>query len=164
MKSVLRKLVLFGVSFGIIFAVVIVYSRLAGPEETTRQTSENTVPNGRFDLEPIKRIGQREGALQYGEKLEVFFLGPNGRIEREYHAQRFTLPTEDQALLEDVKLIWHLKDGQILTLTSQQGLVDIERGAMGQVQPTRGLLTGNVQIVLDANPEEQPKRRPLGQQ
>ncbi len=163
MRFVLRKFILFGLSLALVFAVVLIYSQFAPTQRTPSSTLDSLPPNGLANLEPIKRISQRERTLQRGEKLEIFFMGPGGRIEREYHAQRFKLVSEDRAELEDVKLIWHLKDNQTLTLTSQRGDVHIERGALGRVQPTSGLLTGNVQIVHDTRPQAHPTRRTLGQ-
>ncbi len=163
MKSTLRKLVLVGVSMAAILVVVMIYSRIVGPDESLAPSSDKGSSNGPVDLSNIKRIGKQGRNLDRGEKLEYYRMGPGGHVEQEYHAQRFTLGTEDRAELEDVKIIWYLKDGQILTLTSQTGYIDIERGAVGRVQPTSGLLSGNVQIVLDSRPQADKTRRPLGQ-
>ncbi|MCK4850818.1 MAG: hypothetical protein KAT11_05670, partial [Phycisphaerae bacterium] len=164
MKAALRKLALLGLSFAVVAAVVLIYSRIAGPQGTPSSTPDSPGSNGPSTLEPtIKRIGGRERTLQRGEKVEIYLRGPGGRIQREYHIERLILQSEDRASLEDVRFVWHFKDGQTLTLTSQSGQVHIERGALGSAQPTRGLLTGNVRIVFDASPEDQPKQRPLGQ-
>ena len=165
MKSALRKLVLVGITMGTILVVVMIYGSIAGPDKSLAPLPDKGSSNGPVDLGTMKRVGQQGRNLEHGEKLEYYRMGPGGHVEQEYHAERFSLSREieDRALLEGVKLIWHLKNGQTLTLTSENGHVDIQRGALERVQITRGLLSGNVQIVLDSQPQADKAPRPLGQ-
>ncbi len=165
MRVVLRKLLLLALSFAFIFAVVMIYGLFTSTESTPRSTTQTPSPNVPANREPITRISQGERSFQRGEKLEIFFMGPGGKIKKAYRAKRFWLSreNEDQALLEDVKFVWYLKDAQTLTLTAQHGDVHIERGALGRAQPTKGLLTGNVRIVHYTPPKVPQTDPTLGQ-
>ena len=162
MRVIIRKLMLLGLSLALIFAVVLIYRLFTSDRGPVSSTVENLEPSRSADLDSIKRIPQSERSFQSGDKLEIFFMGPGGRIERAYHAKRFKLVSEDRAALEEVKLVWHLKGGETLTLTSASGDVHIDNGS-GGMQPTRGMLSGNVRIVHDTRPEAKPTRRTIGQ-
>ena len=165
MISTFRKLLLVGLSVAVIAGLVGIYGWLFGPDNMSQTDTggDGPVLGSPVVTDDITRVGRAERELEQGSKLVYYRRGPGGRIEREYYAERFQLETEDTARLEDVRLIWHLDGGQRLTLTSQSGLVYIERGAMGRMQPTRGLLTGDVRIVLDMQPDAERWRKPLGQ-
>ena len=164
MRAVLRKLVLLGLSTAVIVVVAVIYSRFAGTNGTASSRDEKLPFKSPNSFEPIKRIGRGGTSLDRGEKIDSYDLGVGGRIEREYHIKRFKLlESEDQASLEDVTLVWYLKGGQTLTVTSQSGQVYIEHGALGSIRPTSGVLTGNVRIEYDTRPADRRPRRPLGQ-
>ncbi|NIA06994.1 MAG: hypothetical protein GWP14_05030 [Actinobacteria bacterium] len=147
MKHGLRKLLLLVLSIVAVTVVLLFYQWLAGPKGTSDSEPNNNIPSAPVDLAGIKRIGSTDSNLESAEQLEYYRRGPGGRVERVYRAERFHLQSEDQALLKGVTFVWHLKNGQTLTLTSDTGQVHLDRGA-NRMQPTSGLLSGNVQIVF----------------
>ena len=86
MRVIFRKLVLLGLSLALIFAVVLIYRLFVPTEGMSTSTVENVAPSRSVDLDSIKRISQGDRSFQSAQKLEIFFMGPGGRIERAYHA------------------------------------------------------------------------------
>lgn len=147
MTSALRKLLLLGLSIAGVGIVLFLYSRFAGTKTTNDHQQDGGTPNGVIDVAIIKRIGSADTNLDSAKKLEYYQRGAGGRVERVYRAEQFKLESEDQARLEEVTFVWYLKNGQNLTLTSDTGLVNIDR-ARNRMQPTSGRLSGNVRIVF----------------
>ena len=146
-----RRLLLVMLSFGVLALAIVIYSHFSGDgwqEEPSDIQPVNGLP---VSTEHIKRVGPGQGIMEGGQGLHVVTRGPGGKIQREYHIERFELETEDLASMEEVRLIWHLDKGQTLTLTSATGEAHIERGS-GNVQLTDGWLRGKVRIMLRRNP------------
>jgi len=147
MITAFRKLLLLVFSIVAIALAVLLYGWVVGPEDKTSLLSDGNTPNRAADLADIKRIGPRGTSLERGERLEYYRRGAGGHIERVYRAEHFQLQADDRALLREVTFVWYLKNGQSLTLTSETGEVHLDQGAE-RMQPTSGLLRGNVQIVF----------------
>ena len=144
MVTALLKLLLLVLSIAAFVIVILLYSWVAGPEETPNSSSDADTPDRAINLTGIRRIGSRDARLDRGKELKYFGRGVGGRIEMEYSAKEFVLQADDRASLRDVRFVRYLKNGQTLRLNSETGEVRLERG----VEPTRGHLRGNVQIVF----------------
>ena len=147
MTRTLRKLLLLLISLAVVVLAILSYQWLAGTDRTGDSEPEQGTPAAPVDWSGVKRIGSDDASLDSAEKLEYHRRGLGGRVERVYRAEVFDLEAEDRARLEDVTFIWHLKNGQAITLTSDTGRVHLDRGGH-RMQPTSGRLTGNVRIVF----------------
>ena len=69
MRTVLRKLVLLGVSVAVVVVAAVIYSHFAGSNGTANSRDEKFSSKDPNNFGPITRIGQGETSLDHGEKI-----------------------------------------------------------------------------------------------